>query len=127
MNFKRFKHLHFVGIGGVGMCGIAEILLNLGYKISGSDLKPSETTEHLAKLGAHIFTGHQESNVKGADVVLISSAVEDESPAYNSRNPRKIHHHVHDRTDSDRMRRGPDHYRRGPGAEFKIQCQAGER
>lgn len=90
MNFKRFKHLHFVGIGGVGMCGIAEILLNLGYKISGSDLKPSETTEHLAKLGAHIFTGHQESNVKGADVVVISSAVKEENPEVKAAKQNKI-------------------------------------
>lgn len=90
MNFKRFKHLHFVGIGGVGMCGIAEILLNLGYKISGSDLKSSETTEHLAKLGAQIFTGHQESNVKGADVVVISSAVKEENPEVKAAKLNKI-------------------------------------
>ncbi len=90
MNFKRFKHLHFVGIGGVGMCGIAEILLNLGYKISGSDLKSSETTERLSKLGAQIFTGHQGENVTGADVVVISSAVREENPEVKAAKLNKI-------------------------------------
>ncbi|HSU87778.1 MAG TPA: Mur ligase domain-containing protein, partial [Terriglobia bacterium] len=61
--FKRIKHVHFVGIGGIGMSGIAEVLLNLGYRISGSDLKESAVTERLAALGATTFEGHAASNI----------------------------------------------------------------
>ena len=73
--FKRYRHIHFVGIGGIGMSGIAEILLNLGYTISGSDQKRSETIERLERLGAKVFVGHQPANVEGANVVVYSSAV----------------------------------------------------
>jgi UDP-N-acetylmuramate--alanine ligase len=73
--FAKIQRIHFVGIGGIGMSGIAEVLLNLGYKISGSDLKPSPVTERLAALGANVFEGHAEANVTGADVVVTSSAV----------------------------------------------------
>ena len=61
--FARIQRIHFVGIGGIGMSGIAEVLLNLGYKVSGSDLKHSPVTERLAKLGAQIFEGHSAENV----------------------------------------------------------------
>ncbi|MFH1435947.1 MAG: UDP-N-acetylmuramate--L-alanine ligase [Pseudomonadota bacterium] len=72
---KRFK-VHFVGIGGIGMSGIAEVLVNLGYEISGSDLKESETTERLSSLGAKVCCGsHRPDNVAGSDVVVVSSAV----------------------------------------------------
>ena len=72
--------MHFVGIGGIGMSGIAEVLLNLGYKVSGSDLKPSPVTQRLASLGAIIFEGHRAENVSGAEVVVVSSAVRAENP-----------------------------------------------
>src|SRR5437588_4780515 len=78
--FARIQRIHFVGIGGIGMSGIAEVLLNLGYKISGSDLKSSPTTQRLASLGATIFDGHSPQNVAGAEVVVISSAVTQENP-----------------------------------------------
>ena len=77
---RRIKRIHFVGIGGVGMCGIAEVLLNQGYQISGSDLKLSPVTERLAGQGAHIFIGHQEANVRGAHVVVVSTAVTETNP-----------------------------------------------
>jgi UDP-N-acetylmuramate--alanine ligase len=73
--FAKIQRIHFVGIGGIGMSGIAEVLLNLGYKISGSDLKSSPVTQRLAALGAIIFEGHGASNVVGADVVVTSSAI----------------------------------------------------
>jgi len=69
------KRIHFVGIGGAGMCGIAEVLLTQGYAVSGSDLRPSAVTDRLAKLGADIRQGHQPGHVEGADVIVVSSAV----------------------------------------------------
>ena len=77
---RRIKRIHFVGIGGVGMCGIAEVLLNQGYEISGSDIKVSPVTQRLASHGAQIFIGHQEAHVRGAHVVVVSTAVADENP-----------------------------------------------
>src|SRR3989304_9945784 len=73
--YKRYRQIHFVGIGGSGMSGIAEILLNLGYRITGSDQRRSEVVERLATLGAKIFLGHAASHVEGAHVVVYSSAV----------------------------------------------------
>ena len=64
--FAKIQRIHFVGIGGIGMSGIAEVLLTLGYKVSGSDLKHSAITERLAELGAIIFIGHQAENITGA-------------------------------------------------------------
>jgi UDP-N-acetylmuramate--alanine ligase len=78
--FREKQHIHFVGIGGIGMCGLAEVLLNLGHKISGSDLKASEITHRLEVLGAEITLGHSGLNVRGADVVVVSSAVSDDNP-----------------------------------------------
>src|SRR4030065_2169866 len=80
MRFKRVKKVHFVGIGGIGMSGIAEVLLNLGYQVSGSDLSSSEVTQRLEELGAVIHSGHQASYVNGADAVVYSSAVKPENP-----------------------------------------------
>jgi UDP-N-acetylmuramate--alanine ligase len=79
MFFKR-QHLHFTGIGGIGMSGIAEVLLNLGYTISGSDLKLTPITERLASLGALIFEGHAAANVAGARALVVSSAVDEQNP-----------------------------------------------
>lgn len=77
---KKIRHIHFVGIGGIGMCGIAEVLLNLGYTVSGSDLKANEFTEHLKAKGARIDIGHKAENTKGAHVVVFSSAVTPANP-----------------------------------------------
>ena len=76
----KVKHVHFVGIGGAGMCGIAEVLLNLGYAVSGSDLADSAVARRLQKLGARIDIGHAAQQVTGADAVVISSAVRDDNP-----------------------------------------------
>ena len=76
----KVKHIHFVGIGGVGMSGIAEVLLNLGFKISGSDLSDNAATKRLAKNGAKIFHGHAASQVEKADVVVTSTAVKADNP-----------------------------------------------
>jgi len=78
--YGKIEKIHFVGIGGIGMSGIAEVLLNLGYKVSGSDLRDSETTQRLAGLGGEISFGHRAENVADADVVVISSAVHDDNP-----------------------------------------------
>jgi len=77
---RRIKQIHFVGIGGAGMCGIAEVLLNQGYVISGSDIRASEVTERLISKGASVFIGHQESNISGANVVVVSTAVSVDNP-----------------------------------------------
>jgi len=76
----KVKRVHFVGIGGIGMSGIAEVLLNLGYRISGSDLKASEVTRSLEKLGAKVHLGHAASNLAEADVVVVSSACRPDNP-----------------------------------------------
>ncbi|HJZ86523.1 MAG TPA: UDP-N-acetylmuramate--L-alanine ligase [Polyangia bacterium] len=86
----RDVHTHFVGIGGIGMSGIAEVLLNLGYRVTGSDLKDSETTRRLAQLGARIWIGHRAGNLADADVVVISSAVRPDNPEVAAARTRKI-------------------------------------
>jgi UDP-N-acetylmuramate--alanine ligase len=78
--FAKIQQIHFVGIGGIGMSGIAEVLLNLGYKVSGSDLKSSAVTLRLAGLGATAFEGHRAENISGAEVVVTSSAIAKENP-----------------------------------------------
>lgn len=77
---RRVSQIHFVGIGGAGMSGIAEVLLNEGYQISGSDIADGAVTQRLAKAGAKIFFGHQGENVQGASVVVISSAISQDNP-----------------------------------------------
>ena len=77
---RRVKQIHFIGIGGAGMCGIAEILLNEGYHISGSDIAESAVTQRLACAGAKVFIGHKAENITGASVVVISSAIRDDNP-----------------------------------------------
>jgi UDP-N-acetylmuramate--alanine ligase len=78
--FGKTKHIHLVGIGGIGMSGIAELLINLDYFISGSDLRKTEVTEHLSDLGGKIFLGHRPRNIDGADVIVFSSAVKGDNP-----------------------------------------------
>src|SRR5690242_1398939 len=78
--FFKPQHVHFVGIGGIGMSGIAEVLLTLGYQVSGSDVKPSAITERLSKLGAKIYVGHQASNIGGAKALVVTSALDPSNP-----------------------------------------------
>ena len=80
MKLSKIKNIHFVGIGGVGMVGIAEMLLNQGFTISGSDLVKNKNTSRLEKIGAKIFLGHNKKNVSEADVIVYSSAVEKSNP-----------------------------------------------
>ncbi|RMA81436.1 UDP-N-acetylmuramate--L-alanine ligase [Umboniibacter marinipuniceus] len=72
---RRIKRMHFIGVGGVGMCGIAEVFQNLGYEVSGSDQNVSDVTHRLESLGVQVFYGHSEANVAGVDVVVVSSAI----------------------------------------------------
>src|SRR5690349_14070344 len=78
--FFRPQHIHFTGIGGIGMSGIAEVLLNLGYRISGSDAKLSPITDRLASMGARVFEGHAASNLEGATGLVVSSAIDEQNP-----------------------------------------------
>jgi UDP-N-acetylmuramate--alanine ligase len=79
----KTKRIHFVGVGGIGMSGIAELLLNLGYEVSGSDIRASKVTSRLSSLGGKIFSAHSKNNVEGADVVVYSSAVPEDNPEIN--------------------------------------------
>ena len=98
--------IHFVGIGGIGMSGIAEVLLNLGYVVQGSDLKSSKITQRLEKLGALVFEGQQAANLTEAEVVVISSAIKPGRDAGRAdaaqiqyrhwRHPWQNHHHHYD-------------------------------
>ena len=81
---KKAKHIHFVGIGGIGMSGIAEVLLNLGYRVSGSDLRESNITRRLSKMGGTVYQGHQAEWLEGADVVVTSTAVGRDNPEVTS-------------------------------------------
>ena len=87
---RRINTIHFVGIGGSGMGGIAEVLLNLGYRVQGSDLKPNPVTQRLQELGATIHVGHDAANVSGADVVVVSTAVGNENPEVARANAQRI-------------------------------------
>src|SRR5579863_9314759 len=80
VTFHNFKRIHLVGIGGIGMSGIAEVLLTLGYSVSGSDAKASPITERLQNLGAEIYEGHRAEQVHGAHVVVVSSAIRGDNP-----------------------------------------------
>jgi UDP-N-acetylmuramate--alanine ligase len=92
----KVRHIHFVGIGGAGMSGIAEVLLNLGYQVSGSDLAENAATRRLKELGARVALAHAAQNIDGADAVVVSSAVRADnpevmasrSPAHTARPPR---------------------------------------
>ncbi len=80
MVFHKIERVHFVGIGGIGMSGIAEVLINLGFKVTGSDVRRTDITERLESLGATIFQGHNEENIIDSDVVVVSSAVRLDNP-----------------------------------------------
>jgi UDP-N-acetylmuramate--alanine ligase len=90
VSFRNFQRIHLVGIGGIGMSGIAEVLLTLGYSVSGSDTKPSTITERLQDLGATIFEGHKAENVHGAHVVVTSSAVKADNPEVVEAHKQKV-------------------------------------
>ena len=77
---RRVRRIHMIGVGGSGMNGIAEVLVNLGYEVSGSDLQRSASTERLENAGVTVFIGHDAAHVTGADVIVASSAVGDENP-----------------------------------------------
>ena len=86
----KVKNIHFVGIGGSGMSGIAEVLCNLGYTVSGSDLADNATTRRLAALGIRVFTGHAAENVCDADAVVVSTAVKADNPEVQAARLRKL-------------------------------------
>src|ERR1700733_5899391 len=88
--FAKAQRIHFIGIGGIGMSGIAEILLTLGYAVSGSDLRQSSITDRLGSLGATVFQGHAAANVVGSGVVVTSSAVNEQNPEVVEARQRKI-------------------------------------
>src|SRR5690606_6982517 len=77
---RRINHMHFVGIGGAGRCGIAEVLKNQGYEVSGSDIKASNTTVQLEANGIKVYIGHTANNIKGANVIVVSTAIDKENP-----------------------------------------------
>ncbi len=87
---RRIKRIHFVGIGGVGMCGIAEVLLNQGYAIAGSDIRRSPVVERLEKLGMTIYIGHHQSNIQDVDAVVVSSAVGEDNPEVQAARAQRI-------------------------------------
>ena len=88
--FRRIQHVHFVGIGGIGMSGIAEVLVNLGFRVSGSDLKRSSVTDRLQHMGVEIFEGHASENVGQPHVVVCSTAVRNDNPEVLEANRRSI-------------------------------------
>ena len=151
---RRIETIHFVGIGGSGMGGIAEVLLNLGYRVQGSDLKPNAMTERLRALGAAIRIGHSAENIDRADVVVVSSAVRGRKPGgadrpwrgacaggaarrdarradalsrvdRGGRHARQDHHHQPDRQRAGRGRRGSDLRDRRPAQERRQQRAPG--
>jgi UDP-N-acetylmuramate--alanine ligase len=87
---KQDTRIHFVGIGGMGMCGIAEVLLNLGYKVTGSDPRETEITRHLVDIGGRVFTAHRPENIGDADVVVVSSAIKGYNPEIEAARARGI-------------------------------------
>ena len=87
---RRIKRIHFIGIGGAGMSGIAEVLLNLGYAVSGSDLRQSHVTERLKSLGAEIFLGHRSNNILDVDVVVCSTAIPKNNPEIEAARERRV-------------------------------------
>ena len=80
IDFNKPVSVYFIGIGGSGMSGIAEVLLNLGYTITGSDLSSNATTRHLAALGATVMRGHKAENIEGADAIVVSTAIKEDNP-----------------------------------------------
>src|SRR3989338_11158346 len=88
--FKKYQHIHFVGIGGIGMSGIADVLLTLGYRVTGSDQKETSTTRRLKRHGAHIYRGHAAKHLGDAQVVVVSSAINGTNPEVGAAHARSI-------------------------------------
>ena len=88
--FKKYQQIHFVGIGGAGMSGIALVLLNMGYRVTGSDLRRTDTVERLERAGAKVFAGHDPAHIEGAHVVVYSSAVAKDNPEVQAARARQI-------------------------------------
>ena len=86
----KVRRIHFVGIGGSGMSGIAEVMLNLGYEVSGSDLAENAATRRLAGFGARVGIGHNAGNIAGADAVVVSTAVKEDNPEVSEARARQI-------------------------------------
>ena len=87
---RRIRRIHFVGIGGAGMCGIAEVLLNQGYEVAGSDAKAGKTTERLRSFGAEIFIGHDAAHIEKADVLVVSTAIDPSNPEVKAAQERRL-------------------------------------
>src|SRR5512139_4332296 len=87
---KQDTKIHFVGIGGMGMCGIAEVLVNMGYRVSGSDMNDTEITRHLAGIGCSVVQGRRAENVSEVDVVVVSSAIKGYNPEVEAARARSI-------------------------------------
>ncbi|BFM10843.1 UDP-N-acetylmuramate--L-alanine ligase [Simiduia litorea] len=87
---RRIRRIHFIGVGGAGMSGIAEVLLNMGYEISGSDIRASTTTKHLERKGIKVFIGHSAENIEGVDVVVNSTAVKADNPELQAAKQNRI-------------------------------------
>ena len=87
---RRIRQIHFIGIGGAGMCGIAEVLKNQGYSISGSDLKASKNTERLEQMGVQVFIGHRAENIIGAHVLVVSTAIDTSNPEVSAALSRRL-------------------------------------
>lgn len=87
---RRIRRVHFIGIGGAGMCGIAEVLINQGYSVTGSDPSDNQVTRRLETLGAEIFHQHTANNVLGADVIVVSTAIPEDNPEMEAARSRRI-------------------------------------
>ena len=105
----KVRKIHFVGIGGAGMSGIAEVLLNLGYSVSGSDMNRSAVLERLESLGAKVHVGHQAEHVEDADCVVVSTAVRADNPEVRRARARRVPVVPRARGDGESPRRNTSH------------------
>ena len=90
MDFSKYKRVHCLGIGGIGLSAVAEILRDRGYIVSGTDIHPSKVTRHLEYLGIKVYTSHEPENVEGVDAIVYSAAVSDENPEVPPSPARKV-------------------------------------
>ena len=136
---RRIHCVHFVGIGGSGMSGIAEVMLSLGYAVQGSDLKPNKQTQRLEAQGATVFIGHAANNIQDADAVVVSSAVDETNPEVAAAREQlmpivsraemlaelmRFRYSIARRQRAGRRRPRPDLCDRGTAQECRCQCQA---
>ena len=90
IDLKKYRQFHFIGIGGIGMSALAEILLSRGFRVTGSDMNPSAIIAHLESLGAKFFQGHNAQNIEGADAVIYTAAISPENPEFTKAKERSI-------------------------------------